>query len=397
MATTTQGTSPLMIAAQEGHVPVVKALLEHKAEVNLKDNNGLTALSIAACHGNVEAATVLSENGAERSGSSLAEEAFFGDTSKVVEMIKQGNLVDQGVDEESWTPLILAAQNGKTETVSALLEHGADVNYKGVGTTALVEASKQGHIEVIRVLLKNGADLSADTFEEQITALEAAAANGFFDVVEAIIASGADVNQECWKNNRNRTALISAAAGGYTEVVQLLIKHGADVMPHDGDIKDAFDHASKNGHKKLASLIAEHIAPADLNDKLVMSVYMKSMDTFNNILENPACNVDHIGQSNVDELRDEIVAGYSALIMAAGRKETVCLQALLNKQADVNVMGANGQTAAEVAFSQSNLEGLEILLKHGAVVSKEILDTVDEQEDGLEMLDLIKKYQSGQQ
>ena len=63
-----------------------------------------------ACYGNVEAATVLSKNGAERSGSSLAEEAFFGDTSKVLEMIKQGNLVDQGVDEESWTPLILAAQ-----------------------------------------------------------------------------------------------------------------------------------------------------------------------------------------------------------------------------------------------------------------------------------------------
>ena len=386
--TTAQGKTPLMMAVQEGFVHVVKVLLKHNAEVDLKDREGQTALSIAARHGQGAAARVLAEYGAQRSGSSLAEEAFFGNTATVEAMItEQGIPVDQGIAADSWTPLILAARNGKADTVTALLDHGADINNKGDGTTALIEASKLGHIEVVNVLLNRDADMSIDTFDEGITALDAAVMNGFLEVLEALIASGADVNQTSQQlSGMERSPLMAAAGGGHIEVVKSLLKRGADVNLYDTHYDDAFNYASKNGHSEIAALIAEHMAPDDLNDKLIKSVYLNDFDTLNNILDSPACNVDHIGK--------EFSTGSTALMMAARNEDVTALKALLNRQPDVNIKDSDNKTALDIAVNMNNKAAVDILLKHGAKVSKQSLALAAELENA-NMLDLLEAYRTG--
>lgn len=44
-------TMPLFIAVAHNHVPVVAALLEHNASLELSDSNGDSALHVAARHG----------------------------------------------------------------------------------------------------------------------------------------------------------------------------------------------------------------------------------------------------------------------------------------------------------------------------------------------------------
>jgi len=60
----------------------------------------------------------------------------------------------------NWTPLHLASWNGHPKVVQLLLEHGVDINAQSTSlSTPLKFASESGHLEVVRLLLRNGADL----------------------------------------------------------------------------------------------------------------------------------------------------------------------------------------------------------------------------------------------
>lgn len=61
-------------------------------------------------------------------------------------------------DDEGRTALMFAVTNIHTETVKALLEHGADVNVTAQeGSTALLLAASSGDSEIVRTLLSKGA------------------------------------------------------------------------------------------------------------------------------------------------------------------------------------------------------------------------------------------------
>jgi len=60
-----------------------------------------------------------------------------------------------------WTPLHLAVRNGKVEAVRLLLQHGANVDNKGMFLSAALHYASSGHGEVTRVLLECGANVNA--------------------------------------------------------------------------------------------------------------------------------------------------------------------------------------------------------------------------------------------
>lgn len=63
-------------------------------------------------------------------------------------------------DENGTTALMIAATKGLTQFVKELLSHGADVNAQDLDNwTALLCATKSGHLEVVELLVENGADI----------------------------------------------------------------------------------------------------------------------------------------------------------------------------------------------------------------------------------------------
>ena len=57
-----------------------------------------------------------------------------------------------------YSPITIAAKNGHSECISALISGGVDVNKVDYQkNTAVVHAVKEGHVDCLRLLLKAGA------------------------------------------------------------------------------------------------------------------------------------------------------------------------------------------------------------------------------------------------
>ena len=77
--------------------------------------------------------------------------------------------------------------------VELLLARGAKVNLKDNDDfTALMFASEQGHLEVVNVLLTQRANPNAINGSKYCTALIMASYKGHFAVVDALLQAGAD-------------------------------------------------------------------------------------------------------------------------------------------------------------------------------------------------------------
>ena len=55
------GTTPLHLAAEHGHMEVIRILLEHKADKDKSSPHGLTPLRLAALNGHTEVVKLLLE------------------------------------------------------------------------------------------------------------------------------------------------------------------------------------------------------------------------------------------------------------------------------------------------------------------------------------------------
>jgi len=256
------GITPLVLAAREGDLDTVKALVEAGANVNQTTNYGWTALLTATQNKNYKIGKYLLDHGADP------------------------NLANHG----GWRPLYLATDNRNIEGgdypvrpadmdhleyIRLLLDKGADVNARvcGVkstptvcsgdstetrtiftnqwlyedGATAFVRAAQSGDVVLMKLLLSRGADPKIPT-AHNVTALATASGIGWvegitfewseaenMEAVKLCLDLGIDVNAV---DSDGRTALHGAAHKGRVPVLQALVDHGAKLDAHDYGSRD---------------------------------------------------------------------------------------------------------------------------------------------------------------
>ena len=148
--------NPLSKASENGHLEVVKYLVEQGADVCARYNYPLINAS---------------DNGH-------------------LDVVKY--LVEQGADVRARDNYALrwAGYNGYLEVVKYLVEHGANV--RADNDFALRIASENGHLEVVKFLVKQGVNVRV----EDDYALISASENGHLEVVKYLVEQGADVHAE---------------------------------------------------------------------------------------------------------------------------------------------------------------------------------------------------------
>lgn len=132
------------------------------------------------------------------------------------------------------TPLMHAANKGKTEIVRIMLSRASEKDLKNIsiqvaghsGISALYLASKKGHAEIVTLLLEHGENPNVFLGTECRTPLVQAIISGHFDTALALIPKSRVTLKSPNEEDRGATAIYYAAKKGWVEGVEQLFATG---------------------------------------------------------------------------------------------------------------------------------------------------------------------------
>ena len=240
--------SRLLLAAEQGNLFVVTALLDKGHHVDSADEEGVNALHSAAANGNESVVRLLLSRGA-----SLEEKTIYGWTALMLASYYGHFMVcwillqhKSNIHAESalgLTALDFAARSGHVQIVALLIEADAqqqvrDEHAKLSLNSPLMNAAQHGHEAALKLLLEKGADVNYRDEMTGWTALMLAALNGHMTAAQILVESGADTNM---LNVIDQTALDVAAARQKTDVQDFLDERTSTRPQVKGKITDCFD------------------------------------------------------------------------------------------------------------------------------------------------------------
>ena len=370
-----RGHTPLVAGCGSGSTELVKLLIEHGADFNMRadltPSGVLTPLGTALQLGHEEVAALLIEHGADLNALGV-----------------QGKV---GGDTVSATPLLLAATKGLQRSIKLLLERGADANTKCENEfTPLGTALAQYHEEVAALLIEHGADVNALGLEKKVggdtvssTPLQLAAMAGFSKLVKLLIEHGADVNTKCESKGKIFTPLGTALGHCHEEVSALLMEHGADVNAlgleiNVGEVNDTFTPlmlAAQRGLQRSTKLLLERGADVNAKSESSGNTATPLGTALNNGNEEVAALlIEHGADLNAVGLEGkvgEVTVSATPLMLATMKGLQCSIKLLLERGADVDTKcEKSGYTVTPLGMALDlDEEVAALLIEHGADVN----------------------------
>jgi ankyrin repeat protein len=250
--------------------------------------------------------------------------------------------------------LLVAARDGQTEAVRALLDARDDINQTSDTdhATPLILAVINGHYDTAKLILDRGADPKLATtdgatalfglidvqwsphtwYAQPVVAHEQ---TGYLDLASTLLDHGADpnvpinkklwfrsfANDEVWFDVEGATPFLRAAMAGDLAVMKLLVQRGADP-----------NIATKSGDTPLMAVAG-----------VGWAAYWTSNAPYSRLDAVKFC-LDHGAVVDAKDLK-----GYSALHGAAFRGDNELVKFLIAKGADVHAKTKDGDTVADLA------------------------------------------------
>nr|XP_013805316.1 PREDICTED: ankyrin repeat and SOCS box protein 3 isoform X2 [Apteryx mantelli mantelli] len=255
--------SAVGLAAREGNVKMLRKLIKQGYSIDVPDNRGWMPIHEAAVCNSSECLKLLIR--AAPSDNYIKSETFEGMCAlhlsashgcvESVSILLEAGADPNEVTTEATTPLFLAVENGHLGIVKLLLQHGANINghHSWSGWNSLHQASFQGYTEIIKILLEQGANKECED-DFGITPLFVAAQYGKLESLRILVSYGANIN--CQAKDR-ATPLLIAVQEGHAKCVELLLSEGADpnLYCNEEEWQLPIHAAAEMGHKNILELL----------------------------------------------------------------------------------------------------------------------------------------------
>ena len=285
--TSTNGTTPLIIACENNSISITELLLKAEADVNAQDKWDATAIKVVCSSKtpNNDLVELLVQSGAQfvipdEIQTTLGIAAMEGHTDIVQYLVSEGAPVN-AQDRDGVTALMLACCYNRSEIiVYFLLNHGADPNiqdrYNG---TALQFACYKQMTVGVELLLAYGADHSLRGRKGSTPLMFSCLKKDVFtmdpSILVMLLSAGADPNAQ---NEEDSTALLFAVELNYRGGVTVLLNAGANVNIQDIFRSTALHKAAENGFLAISELLLASGAQASLTDNAGMTPLDYALD-----------------------------------------------------------------------------------------------------------------------
>ncbi|KAL8770751.1 MAG: hypothetical protein Q9209_003618 [Squamulea sp. 1 TL-2023] len=304
----------LIAAASQGHVAIVKLLLDHNAEV---DAEGSSVFSTA-----------------------LSASSYFGYRPITELLLDKGATPDRRRDNDD-TALELACEGGHEAIAELLIDRGSNVNLRRDGGygSPISAASERGFYDIVCLLLRKGADVNI-LGGHYSNALQAAASAGSEPIVQLLLRNGANVNTQ---GGAFGDPLRAASIRGHHTIVKILLEHGASIeqlttalLRSSDDVIPSTLHATEKQHSGLTN--------SELVKELKLAFDGKAYDgLFPALIREAHGRLAYMRSQDIKNRQDKVIA--KSQLTVASRPNLDRLRNLV-KQAVRTDLGRHGQASA---------------------------------------------------
>ena len=430
------GKLPIVAASASGHVEIVELLLEHGAKVDMRENNGLSALFIASENGHTEMVRLLLEYGAEVD-LQIPYKMRDLQSSDITKRNDDGLLIDPATVAKTvnqyfkrnlitLSPLLAACTFRHIEIVRILLDCGARVNmYKNFHISPLISASRTGEIEIVKLLLAHGAevDMASETgIVPLIAAIDSLLVIKLFDIqedklstikgcveiVKLLLEHNAEVNIQCKVFDKIiMSPLMYACLTRHIGLIELLIERGADVNILTNEGLSALILACKLGFIEVVKVLLDNGALVNTqNDNIEIlkiiadpiKVLRNSIKQHHNFLSplETACFYGHIEIVRLLLDRGARVNAdrncfTSPLLEASASGHSKIAELLLARGAKINMATKLGEVPLVAAICSRNLK--MVIQDLGVVEDRLLSSSIKSGKEGhIETIKLLLKH-----
>ncbi len=344
----------LHIAARCGRQQLTRILLEKGANICLKNSSNESPFDLAIRRNHPEIATLIvkklpkddpyiNDPDPNQNNNTLLHKAISTENSELIEaLLEKGAKVDSR-DGEGKTPFDLTIGLGKAALFKIFLEKGnvADINQKYPDlqeATLLHIAVMEDNSDLLKLLLEKGAQVNVKDKEDK-TPIDLAAEKGKTALLKVFLEKGnvADINQKYTGRNDDATLLHIAVMEDNSDLLKLLLEKEAKVDSMNKGNKTPIDLAIDQENTALLKLFVEKGKLVDINKKF--GPYQESL-----------------------------------LHIAVSKDDPNLVEALLEKDADVNSMNSSNETPISIAIDQGKIKSREVFIKKGKLAIDKKLD-----------------------